>query len=267
MVDLIQNDDKLAKLYKSCLIGTPPSSNYTIQHGLLFFRNKIFLPANLELLNQIMQEFHASKLGGHARVNKTIARIASQFHWVGMRKDIMRFVKECVICQQAKVDHLLPTGLLQPLPIPQQIWEDLAIDFIVALPLSQGYSIIFVVIDRLSKFGYFIPLKSGFTSKVVADVFISNIVKVHGMPKTIVSDKDRVFIATFWQNLFKAQGMTSSYHPQSDGQTENLNKTLEMYLRCFIFYNPKKWVSMLPWAQFWYNTSFHQHDPISSSFW
>ena len=91
------------------------------------------------------------------------------------------------------------------------------------------------------------------------------------MPKTIVSDKDRVFIATFWQNLFKAQGttlaMTSSYHPQSDGQTENLNKTLEMYLRCFIFYNPKKWVSMLPWAQFWYNTSFHQHDPISSSFW
>lgn len=161
MVDLIQNDDKLAKLYKSCLIGTPPSSDYTIQHGLLFFRNKIFLPANLELLNLIMQEFHASKLGGHARVNKTIARIASQFHWVGMRKDIMRFVKECVICQQAKVDHLLPTGLLQPLPIPQQIWEDLAIDFIVALPMSQGYSIIFVVIDRLSKFGYFIPLKSG----------------------------------------------------------------------------------------------------------
>lgn len=73
MVDLIQNDDKLAKLYKSCLIGTPPSSDYTIQHGLLFFRNKIFLPANLELLNLIMQEFHASKLGGHAGVNKTIA--------------------------------------------------------------------------------------------------------------------------------------------------------------------------------------------------
>ena len=95
----------------------------------------------------------------------------------------------------------------------------------------------------------------------MADAFIVNIVKMHGFPKTIVSDRDRVFISAFWQQLFKAQvttlAMSSAYHPQSDGQTEVLNKTLEMYLRCFVFDHPKAWFEMLPWAQFWYNTSFH----------
>ena len=156
-----------------------------------------------------------------------------------MRSDITKFVRECSICQQAKVDHVLPAGLLQPLLIPQQIWEDIAMDFIVQLPASQGFSTILVVVDRLSKFGYFIPMKADFNSKLVAEAFINNIVKIHGFPKTIVSDRDRVFISSFWQQLFKAQGttlaMSSSYHPQSDGQTENLNKTLEMYLRCFVF--------------------------------
>ena len=114
-----------------------------------------------------------------------------------MRSDISKFMRECVICQQAKVDHVLPTGLLQPLPIPQQIWEDIAMDFIVQLPSSQGFTTIFTVVDRLSKFGYFIPLKPEFNNKVVDELFITNIVKIHGFPKTIVSDRDRTFISTF----------------------------------------------------------------------
>lgn len=118
-----------------------------------------------------------------------------------------------------------------------------------------------MVVDRLSKFGHIIPLKSYYNSQVVADTFIHNIVKLYGIPRSIVSDKDKVFISSFWQHLFKAQGttlvMSSSYHPQSDGQTEALNKTLEMYFRCFVFENPKQWYSMLPWVQYWYNTSFH----------
>jgi len=115
-------------------------------------------------------------------------------------------------------------------------------DFITRLPLSHGYSTIMVIVDRLSKFAYFTPLKNEFTSKIVAKTFINSVVKIHGFPKTIVSDQDRVFISSFWQQLFKAQGttlaMSSSYHPQSHGEMENLNKTLEMYLRCFAFDNP-----------------------------
>jgi len=262
VIDRTQSDPQLAKIYQTCLQGTPLSVGYSIQNGLLLFKGKIMLPNDPDLLHQIMEEFHSSKIGGHAGVNRTIARVGAQFFWNGMRKDIRKFVRECTICQQAKVDHVLPAGLLQPLSIPQQIWEAIAMDFVVQLPLSHGFSTVFVVIDRLSKFAYFIPMKADCNSKVVAEAFINNIVKVHGFPKTIVSDRDRLFISSFWQQLFKAQGttlsMSSSYHPQSDGQTENLNKTLEMYLRCFVFENPKNWVTMLPWAQFWYNTSYHQ---------
>lgn len=156
---------------------------------------------------------------------------------------------------------MLPAGLLQSLPIPQQVCEDIALDFIVNLPSPHGYTNILVVVDRLTKYGHFIGLKLGFTSKSVAEAFISHIVEFHEFPKSIVSDKDRVFINSFWQQLFKAQGttlkMSSSYHPQTDGQTKKLNKTLEMYLRCFVFNNPKSWFVMLSWAQFWYNSSLH----------
>ena len=134
-------------------------------------------------------------------------------------------------------------------------------DFITGLPHSNAFTIIMVVVDRLSKFAHFLPLKADYNSKKVAELFIANIVKLHGIPRSIVSDRDKVFISQFWQQLFKQQGttlaMSSAYHPQTDGQSEVLNKTLEMYLRCFCFSNPKKWLQILPWAEYWYNTSFH----------
>ncbi|XP_015940693.1 uncharacterized protein LOC107466221 [Arachis duranensis] len=118
-----------------------------------------------------------------------------------------------------------------------------------------------VYCDRLSKFVYFIVLKRDFDSRTVAEAFIGNVVKLHGFPNSIVSDQDHIFISKFWQHLFKLQstelGMSFAYHPQTDGQSKVVNKALEMYLRCFCFDNPSKWKDLLPWAQFWYNTSFH----------
>ncbi|MCH91013.1 transposon Tf2-1 polyprotein, partial [Trifolium medium] len=177
-----------------------------------------------------------------------------------MKNDITTFVKNCSICQQAKHSTTLPAGLLSPLPIPSQVWEDIAMDFITGLPMSCGYTVILVVVDRLTKFGHFIPLKSDYDSRSVAEVFVQNIVKLHGIPKSIVSDRDKVFTSKFWQHLFKLQGttlaMSSAYHPQSDGQTEALNKCLEMYLRCLTFHNPKIWSKVLHLAEYWYNTAF-----------
>ncbi|MCH99534.1 transposon TF2-1 polyprotein, partial [Trifolium medium] len=118
-----------------------------------------------------------------------------------------------------------------------------------------------VVIDRLTKYSHFIAQKTDYTSKSVADAFMNHIVKLHGIPKSIVPDRDKVFTSSFWQNLFKLQGtsltMSTAYHPQTDGQSEALNKCLEMYLRCFTFQNPKGWFKLLAMAEFWYNTSFH----------
>ena len=134
-------------------------------------------------------------------------------------------------------------------------------DFITGLPNSKGYTIVLVVVDRLSKYAHFIPMKSDYTAKVVAEAFFHNVVKLHGVPKSIVSDRDKVFTSNFWQHLFKLQGtslaMSSAYHRQSDGQTEAVNKVLEMFLRCYTYDHPKLWHKALTWAELWYNTSYH----------
>jgi len=123
------------------------------------------------------------------------------------------------------------------------------VDFITGLPMSFGYTVILVVVDLLTKYAHFMPLKTEYTSKSVAEVFMNNVVKLHDMPKSIVSDRDKVFTSRFWQQLFELQGtalaMRSAYHPQTDGQSEAVNKSLEMYLRCFIFDNPKAWSKAL----------------------
>jgi hypothetical protein len=194
-------------------------------------------------------EFHFSLIGGHAGITRTLARVSAQFFWPNMKQDVKEFVQKCLICQQAKHDTIAPTGLLQPLPIPEQVWEDVAMDFITGLPPSHGYTVIMVVIDRLTKYSHFSPLKVDYNSKNVAEAFMKTIVKLHGVPKSIISDRDKVFMSKFWKDLFQLQGttlaMSSSYHPQTDGQSEALNKCVEMYLRYLTFHNPKSWFKAL----------------------
>lgn len=170
-------------------------------------------------------------------------------------------MSECVTCQRNKYSNLAPAGLLQSLDLPEQIWEDLTMDFIDGLPKSEGFSVIMVVVDRLGKSAHFIPFKHPYTAASVAAAFIRGIVRLHGIPKSIISDRDRVFVSHFWKEFFKYQGTTlkrsTAYNPQTDGQTEVVNRSLETYLRCFASSRPKQWARWLPWAEYWYNTSFH----------
>jgi len=245
VVDATKQDESLLHIYQNCVENAGKFEEYTLYKDVIICKERIMVPNDHTLINTILAEFHASKVGGHAGTTRTSARIIAQFYWPKMREDIRKFIKECVICQQAKVSQSLPAGLLQLIPIPNIIWKEIEMDFITSLPLSRGYSNIMVVIGRLSKFAHFIPLKPGFNSKIVAKAFIQDIVKLYGFPNLIVSDRDKVFISSFWRHLFNSQGiqlaMSSSYHPQSDGQTENLNKILEMYLRCYVFDHPKNW--------------------------
>lgn len=212
-------------------------------------------------MEPLLQEFHSSPLGGHSGVKATLARLSAIFYWPGMHKDVKTYIQQCSTCQYNKHNTHSPYGLLQPLPIPTQVWEDISMDFITHLPVSANKSVIWVVVDRLTKYAHFIALPMGFTASSVAMEYLTEIYRLHGAPKTIVSDRDRVFISQFWEELFKALGTTlaysSSYHPQSDGQTEVLNRCLETYLRCFVSEQPQVWTKYLALAEFWYNTSHH----------
>ena len=213
------------------------SGKLRCHQGVWYWCDKLVVPCSSPLIQTILQEFHASKLGGHGGVKKTLVRISSQFYWKHMQKSIKEYIVKCQLCQQAKYSTQPPAGLLEPLPIPSHFWLDIAMDFITGLPRVQGYAVIMVVVDRLSKFAHFIPLPEDYSATKVADAFIDCVVSIRGPPKSIVSDRDKVFISKFWEHLCARQGIvlarSYAYHPQTDGQSEVLNCCLEMYLQCF----------------------------------
>lgn len=132
--------------------------------------------------------------------------------------------------------------------------SDISLDFVEGLPVSKGYDVILVLVNRLTKYAYFVPLKHPFTEMIVAEVFVREVIKLHGFPETIVSDRDKVFLSHFCSALFKSQGTvlhkSTAYHPQSDGQTEVVHRCLEAYLRCFVGRKPSSWSQWLPWAEY-----------------
>lgn len=176
-------------------------------------------------------------------------------------KRVRDFITPCHICQQFKSEHLRSKGLLSPLPIPVQIWEDISLDFVDRLPSSEGKTKVLVVMDRLSKYSHFIAIKHSYTATQVAQIVSSNVFKLHGLPRTMVCDRDPIFVSKYWKELFRLQGtsfnFSSSYHPQTDGPTEVTNHSLEMYLRCLASDNQKEWNRWPPWAEYCYNTSLH----------
>jgi transposase InsO family protein len=162
-----------------------------------------------------------------------------------MKKDVHQFVHDCQVCNQAKSDRAPNLGKLQPLPVSSKAWETISMDFIKELPHSSTANCILVIIDKFTKFARFIPIAHPYTTSSVAIAFMNMAYKFHGLPTTIISDRGLVFISAFWQSLFKLSGTTlklsSTYHPQTDSQTECVNQCLKTFVRCFVHACPRKW--------------------------
>ena len=178
-----------------------------------------------------------------------------------MKQDVDDDVRQCQVCQQAKHELRKPAAELAPLTIPTAPWQDLTMDFVEGLPKSKGYDAIMVVVDRFTKFAHFVPLRHPFTATQVARVFWDNVIKLHGIPSSIVLDRDKVFTSVLWRELLAGAGTkllySTAYHPQTAGQSERVNQCMEMYLCCAVHDSPHKWRHWLPMAEFWYNSTFH----------
>jgi hypothetical protein len=189
--------------------------------------------------------------------------LRKSYHWPGLKRDVLRYVRECLPCQRNKAERVKMPGKLQPLDIPQMKWECISMDFVTSLPTVQGgYDSIMVVVDLLTKVAHIIPVKKTYKASDIARLFVKEIFRLHGLPKRIVSDRDTDFTSKFWTSLFEAIGtqlcFSTAYHPQSDGQTERVNQVIEDILRAYCAREPKKWIQYLPLVEFAYNASYHQ---------
>jgi hypothetical protein len=210
----------------------------------------------------ILKESHRALYCAHLGVKKMYADMKKIFFWVGMKHDVVHFIAKCLECQQVKVDHHHPTGLLQPHDVPMSKWEVISMDFIVGLPLtSLRHNAILVIVDKLTKSAHFIPVRDTYDVTDVAHVFISEVIRLHGLPKKIISDRDSRFTSRFWTSLQSTLGtqlnLSTTYHPEMDGKTERVNQVMEDMLRMYVMDNQTHWEKYLPLVEFTYNNSFH----------
>nr|AQA29564.1 integrase core domain protein [Zea mays] len=254
-------DPSAKTLLSKLVVDQDVVPHFTLQEGLLKFKGRIWVGNNHTLQQSILSALHSSAVGGHSGIAVAYHRLKQLFAWPNMKKSVIQFIAACATCQQAKPERVKYPGLLQPLHVPSGAWQTITMDFVEGLLVSGGKNCILVVVDKFSKFGHFIPLKHPFTAAVVAKAFMQHIYRLHGMPSAMVSDRDKIFTSQLWKSLFTLAGvslnMSSSYHPQSDGQTKRVNQCLETFLRCFVHACPHKWIDWLYLAEFWYNSSWH----------
>lgn len=151
----------------------------------------------------LLVEFHSTPLGGHMGETKTLRRLQDNFYWDNMRHDVHLHISECSVCQHIKHINRKSVGLLQPLPIPSSLWEELSLDFVTGLPLSHGYTAILVMVDRYSKDTHLGALPPKFTAHKVAALFLDTVCKLHGFPCSLVFGRDPIFLSAFWRELFR----------------------------------------------------------------
>ncbi|KAK2452021.1 putative mitochondrial protein [Trifolium repens] len=232
------------------------------ENGIIRFRERVCVPDIPELKRKILEEGHRSGLSINPGATKMYQDLRKLFWWPSMKKEVAEFVYACLTCQKSKVEHQRPSGLLQPMFIPEWKWDSIVMDFVSGLPMTtKGNDSIWVIVDRLTKSAHFIAFKTGTLIPKLAEIYVEQVVKLHGIPSSIVSDRDPRFTSRFWESLQEALGtklrLSSAYHPQTDGQSERTIQSLEDLLRACVSEGGGSWDGYLPLIEFTYNNSFH----------
>jgi hypothetical protein len=229
--------------------------------GRLLFRGRICVPDHAETKEKILEEAHKSRYTIHPGATKMYQDLKRNFWWPNMKREVAEFIARCLTCQQVKAEHLRPAGKLKPLEIPEWKWDSIGMDFIMGLPKTRGgLDGIWVIIDRLTKSAHFLPIKSKWSVDILAALYIKEIVRLHGIPVSIISDRDPRFTSHFWKGLQHSLGtrlnFSTAFHPQTDGQTERANQIVEDMLRACIIDFGGSWHEHLPLIEFAYNNSY-----------
>ena len=230
----------------------------TDDQGVIWFEKRIWIPADLK--EKILEEGHKTPYTVHPGGTKMYLNLKENFWWNGMKKDVAEYVQKCLTCQLVKAEHQRPAGLLQPLPIPCWKWDQITMDFVTGLPKTRGFDSIWVIVDRLTKSAHFLPVKTQYNVETLAELYKGEIIRLHGIPVSIVSDRDPKFTSRLWRQLQKCLGtklnFSTASHPQTDGQSERTIGFLEDLLRSCALDFPGNWDKHLPLVEFAYNNSY-----------
>ncbi len=218
--------------------------------------SRLFVPERFR--SDVIRWGHCSNVACHPGVNRTRFLVKQRFWWSSMARDIRDFVLACSVCARGKTSNRPPEGLLQPLSVPSRPWSHIALDFVTALPPSQGNTVVLTVVDRFSKAAHFIPLPKLPSAKETAVTIVDHVFRIHGLPMDVVSDRGPQFVSKFWREFCRLLGarvsLSSGFHPQSNGQMERANQDLERVLRCLVTQNPASWSQHLSWVEYVHNS-------------
>jgi hypothetical protein len=245
------------------------SDEWVEEDGLLYYRGKIYVPKDLELRRRIVEQHHDTPVAGHPGRFKTLELVSRNFWWPGMNRYIGDYTRHCDRCIRTKTRRHRPVGHLQPTETPKEPWKRISVDFVVGLPDSHGYDATMNVVCTLSKQAHFIKTTGTIDALGTARLYRDNVWKLHGLPDEVICDRGPQFVAEFTRELHRLLGIKSllstSHHPQTDGQTERVNQEMEQFLRVFVNQRQDDWEDWIAMAEFAWSNHVHsssQHTPF-----
>ena len=248
-----------SEVVSDATLPQPLPSAFTTSNSVLLYQSSVYVPPSLRA--EALYLAHDAPTAGHPGRDRTLNILRRAYNWPGAASDCAVYVASCDACQKSKPSRVKPYGPTAPLPVASGPWSSISWDYIGPLPLSRGFNAILVIVDRFTKSAHFVPASTNDDSRALARHYVQNVVRLHGYPDSIILDRGTTFSSAWWKAICALTGtdvrLSTAFHPQTDGQTERTNQTVEHMLRCYCNYLQDDWSDRLPLAEFAYNSSRH----------